>query len=387
MKLTKLLVFSIFLFIIPFAFSASPGQPCGYRGTVTIDGDLSSDAVVDAYIGSALRGTTFVGEYSEEIYSMSVKKPDSETSDDVTFKVWGITADTATFDALEIIDLDLEVDKVENGDECPSDYTGIDTTNSHNYQHEGCDGGYCVWEECWENDWKEGDDNCDDDFGESNSNSADCRSGSGGGGGGGAYTPVENTTEEPVVIPVITPPIIPAQEAPAIQLPAEQIAGEAPVAEEQPARGVINDFNKNLGINEVYSFTVNGESHTATVLELNESGGTVRIRVESSPQFFLLSIGQEVSVDLNGDSLTDLMIKLVEIKNKKANLAFKEIGVVSAKETAKEEKAVTITPGSASAKKASTVPLGAGAIALIALGAFAVIFLFVSRSKKKKKKR
>jgi len=68
---------------------------------------------------------------------------------------------------------------------------------------------------------------------------------------------------------------------------------------------------------------VNSEDHYVGVINLTET--TAKINVSSTPQQKVMSVGEEWKVNVNNNSFYDLLVKLNEIKNEKANLTIKSI--------------------------------------------------------------
>ena len=79
------------------------------------------------------------------------------------------------------------------------------------------------------------------------------------------------------------------------------------VAEEQ----LTNEYTQSLGIGESFGFSIAEVSHKLVVLNLTET--TAQISIESQKQTFDLIVGEDINVDLDGDSAADVSVKLQSI--------------------------------------------------------------------------
>ncbi len=83
------------------------------------------------------------------------------------------------------------------------------------------------------------------------------------------------------------------------------------------------EISKKLEKDEKITFTILNEEHSMEVLEITSN--KVKIKISSTPQELTLSEGESNEIDLNDDSVNDLIITLNEIKDGKADLSFKSI--------------------------------------------------------------
>lgn len=84
-----------------------------------------------------------------------------------------------------------------------------------------------------------------------------------------------------------------------------------------------NRITKNLLEGDKFKFTISDKTHYVKLDSLTPSSAT--ITVSSSPQTFILFIGDEKKVDINNDEVYDLLIKLKNIVGKEAKISVKGI--------------------------------------------------------------
>ncbi|MBT4935406.1 hypothetical protein HOL21_03640 [Candidatus Woesearchaeota archaeon] len=118
MNKTTLLIF-VFVFVLGSsvmgAFPLPSNEPCRWDGSVTIDGTSATDVTVEGYVNNVEQKTYTVD--STGLYTMTLG---GSTSDEVTFKVGGVPAETDTFEAYGIRTLNLAVTKQADGVTCTS---------------------------------------------------------------------------------------------------------------------------------------------------------------------------------------------------------------------------------------------------------------------------
>ncbi len=68
---------------------------------------------------------------------------------------------------------------------------------------------------------------------------------------------------------------------------------------------------KELSAQEPYDFAFGGETHSVTVLNMNETTATIRIKSEE--KIITLTVGEERSIDFENDGKNDISVKLVSI--------------------------------------------------------------------------
>ena len=80
-----------------------------------------------------------------------------------------------------------------------------------------------------------------------------------------------------------------------------------------------------LGKGEAASFNINGENHSITLKNLTETQATILIKSEA--QIHTLALGDEKSIDINSDSVTDFFVKLksINIIKKKATFILRPL--------------------------------------------------------------
>jgi len=212
--------------VIVLTLSFVTAIPATWYGYVTLDGSTASDGVViDALVGSAIKGTTTVGDVQSNGYY--IVHVTGNSGDSVYFQVYGnnVTQSAQSWSAgFNHPAFNLTASKTANGSACPT-YTGY--TSGTSVANLGCAGGYCVHDICRAASTYCGDGYCDSGESCSADNSA-CSSGqactngcqsTGGGGGGGSSggsssstttnttqteTDEETTTEEELVVPADT---------------------------------------------------------------------------------------------------------------------------------------------------------------------------------------
>ncbi|MCK4589852.1 MAG: hypothetical protein KAT77_05380 [Nanoarchaeota archaeon] len=189
----KLLLYPLILIL---TLSLAQAIPSSWYGYVTLDASTAADnAVVDAYINSAIAGSTTVGAVqSNGYYLVHVT---GNAGDSISFKIYGnnVTEAAQTWAAgFQHPFFNLTATSAANGAACPT-YTGY--TSGNNVANLGCAGGYCVHNLCRATSTHCGDGHCD--TGETCSScSSDCGScddGGGGGGGGSSSSTTTTTTE------------------------------------------------------------------------------------------------------------------------------------------------------------------------------------------------
>ncbi len=113
------------------------------------------------------------------------------------------------------------------------------------------------------------------------------------------------------------------------------------------AKELVGSATYTLGVDEKTSFLLDGESHSVTVKKI--SATSIEVEVRSVPQTVTLLLGQEKHVDVNGDAVADLALKVenINIMTKKVTLVLTSL-VVPKKKGAAEGAA-----GSASATAGS----------------------------------
>ncbi|MDO8555825.1 MAG: hypothetical protein Q7R96_01475, partial [Nanoarchaeota archaeon] len=122
-------------------------------------------------------------------------------------------------------------------------------------------------------------------------------------------------------------------------------------------------------------FSVNDESHSVMVVELTRDA--VTLEVASDPQEVVLKVGDSQDVDLNGDGVFDVSIKLNGIFRGKADLEFTNLknapAEVSTEQPTQEEPAVIENPPlvSPAAKKSIFIVLLVIAVVLVLVYLFA----------------
>jgi hypothetical protein len=94
-----------------------------------------------------------------------------------------------------------------------------------------------------------------------------------------------------------------------------------------------------LQVGQVINFTLNGESHTATVTTIGDT--YVVVTLMSTPIEVTLNIGDTKQEDVNGDGLNDVQVTLNSITNGKADLTFTQLNTTII--TATPEITVTTT--------------------------------------------
>jgi cysteine-rich repeat protein len=78
---------------------------------------------------------------------------------------------------------------------------------------------------------------------------------------------------------------------------------------------------------DTISFSMQGESHMATVLEINYAQNTITLLIESNPFKVVLEEDETKQVDVNGDGFNDLEINFRGFINGLADVVFKKIAV------------------------------------------------------------
>ena len=75
---------------------------------------------------------------------------------------------------------------------------------------------------------------------------------------------------------------------------------------------------------ETTSFKIDGDEHVLTLLNHTETQATITL--ESQKQTFILDLGEEINVDLTGDNISDVSVKLKSI-----NIASKKVTIILTK--------------------------------------------------------
>ncbi|MBU3912844.1 MAG: hypothetical protein KKE50_02000, partial [Nanoarchaeota archaeon] len=82
-------------------------------------------------------------------------------------------------------------------------------------------------------------------------------------------------------------------------------------------------YTKEYSVKHRVTFTIGSTYHSMGVVSLTPT--TATINVSSTPQQKTLSIGDEWKVEVSGDNLYDLSVKLNSIANNKANITLQPI--------------------------------------------------------------
>jgi len=153
---------------------------------------------------------------------------------------------------------------------------------------------------------------------------------------------------------------------------------------------VIQGVTENLKVGDTVTFTVDGVSHSGTILSLSST--YVIIEFSSTPQKVTVNIGETKQVDLDGDGTFDISVFLDKVEFGKAALTFTKLaavppitGVATAQPTgqpAAEQPAVTEQPSVTVAAPDNTMMV----ILFMTLLVVAVIATIVVFAKKPKKR-
>ena len=84
-----------------------------------------------------------------------------------------------------------------------------------------------------------------------------------------------------------------------------------------------NGYTKKVRIGEVVSFKINNSKHTLVVNKLSDTSATFKI--QSSPSFVTLLVGEERKLNLDSEGYYDFSILLNSIQDKKADITIKEL--------------------------------------------------------------
>lgn len=88
---------------------------------------------------------------------------------------------------------------------------------------------------------------------------------------------------------------------------------------------IINGTSKRLRESDKLVFRINGTEHSLTLLDINFTANTTRIKIRSTVITADLKAGEEKKFDVTEDNYLDLYVKLNEVKYPRANLTIKEI--------------------------------------------------------------